>query len=128
MLYEMGEAMLVQETDETQDEAVYIETEVKEVPPDREDDFTTEEDSTQYYTNSGADIAGDKTESLRLYLEERLGDNVLVESYRIIRECNKNEDEIGYDKYYPYLKHLMSREIQLEYLPYIQALIDMEGY
>jgi len=126
MLYEMGEAMLAQESDAQEEATMATESEV--VPPDREDDIAVDEESQPTQPLPEVETAYNKIEALRLYLEEKLGEEVLVEAYRIIKECNANEDEIGYDKYYPYLKHLMNRETQLEYLPIIQALIDMESY
>ena len=62
-------------------------------------------------------------------MEEAIGKEVLEESYEIVKQTDEDSEieEVGYDRYFNKLKHIMSREKQREYLPLIHTLIFMEN-
>jgi len=115
MLYEMGEAMIIENF---QDDELTQPLSPKELEEEAYDEATLQRPSESNYS---------KIEALRFYLEERIGTDVLVEAYKVLQEF-EDEEEIGYDKFYVHLDHLMTRELQLEYLPLIQTLIEMEKF
>jgi len=81
----------------------------------------TQEEGKVYHTIS-ADYS--KLEALRMYLEEKLGEETLVEAYQIVKQM----DESGSDSDYARpLQHLMDVDRVQEFVPLIQTLIYMES-
>jgi serine/threonine protein kinase len=127
MIYAMQEVMLEEEGEEEK----HAEIPVPSNEHDEREHEIEENESNTVEEVKIPDVDGSrysKIEMLRVYLEDKLGSDALVEAYNTcIHEGDSSADDIGYERYHKKLAHLMNWETLLEYLPLILTLIDMES-
>lgn len=127
MIYAMQEVMLEEEGEEEK----HAEIPIPQTEHDEREQEIEENESSPVEEVKIPDVDGSrysKIEMLRVYLEDKLGSDALVEAYNTcLHEWDSSSDDIGYKRYHKKLAHLMSWETLVEYLPLILTLIDMES-
>ena len=127
MIYAMQEVMLEEEGEEEKHPEAHLPQNVQD---EREHEIE-ETDSGPSEEVRIPEVDGSrysKIEMLKIYLEDKLGADALVEAYNTcLNEGESSPDDIGYNRYHKKLAHLMSWETLVEYLPLILTLIDMES-
>jgi len=111
LIYAMQEAML-----ENEDEHEEIEIQV-------ECDSDEERDDPEFGASSTNPL-----NSLRLFLTEKIGAEVLGQVTQVIRNIDERDLVAnGYEKYYNRVEHIMTKDLQNEYFPLIHTLTYIES-
>jgi NIMA (never in mitosis gene a)-related kinase 1/4/5 len=123
MICEMNEIVLSSEYDQ---ESVSVHSSVVEVPPDRDDEIEDNQEEQKIEKVPEVEIDENKVSLMRKYLTGILGKKVLNESIEIIDSLITTMDELEFESLFPHLEHIMSRELQIEYVPIIYSLIELQ--
>ena len=70
----------------------------------------------------------DKVLQLRNCLQEMMGEEIFEEAYEVVKNIDLEEHTGDYKVYRAGLKHILSTKDQQQYVPMIQALIEMESF
>lgn len=124
MLCELNEIVLAA-TDDVENVSVHSNSAV-EVPPDREDEIEDTQEESKSALLPRVDEEMDKTVLMRNYLEGILGEEILNEAKKVIEALVDGEEDYDYEALFPRLKHIMTSDMQTEYVPIIYSLIELE--
>ena len=76
-------------------------------------------------SSTGVQSEYDKTEALRQYLEQEIGDERFIQAYHIVHDIDESEAE---GDYADQLGHLFTMKELAEYLPLIRTLIYLDNF